>query len=171
MRAIFDAVTCQQQADPSASREVCEVDRGRVRVLLERLQVLPDHLGYRLHWPKVIAADVQILVLIHLDVVDLREVQGRAAHVHAAEHLRAGAGQGHVPEVQSALLPARGHQVRSAEAEQCLAVPHHALAGEHVRLVHAVDRPVGGQFGAEDDREGQQEVRRASGPEAMCSVM
>ena len=90
-----------------------EVSAWPVWMFLNRLLVFPYHLECRARHKDGDAAKIQILVRVHLDVVDLGEVQIVAGHVHPPQHLLPGAGQLHVLErvsatASSARLPDRG---------------------------------------------------------------
>src|SRR5579864_7631874 len=95
----------------AAATEICEVDSRGVWVLLERRLIFADRLECLLHRPKVDAADVQILVRVHFDVVNLREGHPRNIGKYAAKHLLACSRQLHVLEVDAPLFPSRGNEV------------------------------------------------------------
>src|SRR6266851_7684286 len=55
----------------SAALKVRQVGRGRIWILLDRLQVFLDHLQHRPRRPAEQRANLQVLMGIHFDVVDL----------------------------------------------------------------------------------------------------
>src|SRR5216684_1897367 len=54
----------------SAALKVRQVGRGRIWILLDRLQVFLDHLPHRPRRPAEQRANLQVLMGIHFDVVD-----------------------------------------------------------------------------------------------------
>jgi hypothetical protein len=58
------------------------------------------------------------------------------------------------------LLPPHRHHIRADEGQQAVAVAGLALAEQHVCLVDAIDRPVGGYLAANEPCEGRKEVHR-----------
>src|SRR5229473_1163333 len=143
----------------SAALKVRQVGRGRIWILLDRLQVFLDHLQHRPRRPAEQRANLQVLMGIHFDVVDLWiPGHGRARRKDAGLALGTDAGRLHVGEIHAPLLPSCRHQVRADESQQTVAVTGRALAEQHVGLIHAVNRPVGGWLAADDAGEGRKKI-------------
>ena len=104
------------------------------------------------------AADLNILVGIHFDVVERRIGQRCEGREDAGQALRSDASRMDVGHIHAPLLPPHRHQVRADEGQQALTRALPALAKQHVGLVDAVNGSVARNLGANDIGEGREEI-------------
>src|SRR5208283_45929 len=124
----------------SATTKFCDVRCGWIGVFLDRRQVFMDGLERGSRYPGKHSCDDEILVGVHLDVVDLRVPRHwRVGREDARLPLRSGAGRLNVGKVDAPLFPARRDEVRTDKAQEAFAMPHRALAEQDIGLVHAVN--------------------------------
>src|SRR6476660_9695351 len=96
---------------------------------------------------------------VHLNVVNLRIAShGSARREHAGIALRPDARRMDIRKVHAPLLPPCSHHIGTNEGQQAVAVPGLALAEQHVGLVDAINRPVGGYLAANDAGEGWKSI-------------
>ena len=72
--------------------------------------------------------------------------------------LRSNAGRMNVGKVYAPLFPARGDQIGTDEAQEALAMSHHASAEQDVGLIDAVNWPIRWHVAAHDVGKGRQEI-------------